>query len=792
MDNQGRIQGRSSLSRPPLEEYLQRRRQELSSFYGVESGEREFENLTSDLERHFDRLSQVLSDPGRETFSELVLGRVQSGKTGHLTATIAWAAQSNFAAAAIVTGLTGALLTQTQSRLRGDLGTLSSRPVQVVEVPTQREGGGEPFRGATDLMARVADLRMDSRLLGHPMPLLVALKKPQRVTAMRMLIEQLRLAGDTRPVLIVDDEADQASPNAGWRDQELTATYSALGDLRREIGQHIFLAYTATPQAILLSPLSNDLRPDRCLVTQPGSGYFGLSEVVDPGFSGRVVLNDTSVIQQQQRPESLDRAITRFLIVSVIRSHFPDVFYASRPEGVGIDGRMRSVQFLLHPSGRTADHRDAFTMVTDFRSDWINSFRQDESKFFREVINPIYRELLTQLPEPLANQLPQDDVDDFFREVVRACTSSMEIRVINSDVGGPTSRTLPTTRTDWDEFEAWILIGGDILGRGVTIPQLVSTYIYRIPRVAQVDTTNQQMRFCGYRSDYSHMVSIEAPIDIWDRYEQIQTTDEAVLSRAVEWDLRGANLSDSPPAIFYVAPSGGNLEPTRSSVIDPDIVDFNLGRRIFQTLAIASPRRLVRNRILTVEFVERYSSVFKALDGSWQVMRGVNPGEVARLLAAWVCSPQEKSRLQRIVELFDVSWGDFSIAESEINVFVHQTDLLKRNLASWELPDPISRRGSNASLLGQRSWDWKEAVGRVLTSPMESDTLFERVTLDGYLGDEHVRLSADCDAKSINVFLQPIGITRASRVSTRIGIGLALGIQSGDSIQVRVIGHRES
>jgi len=792
VDSQGRIQGRIGEDRRPLNEFLERRRQELISFYGPDLGEREFENLTSDLSRHFDRLEQVLTDPDRDAFSQLVLGRVQSGKTGHLAATIAWAAQSGFAAAAIVTGLTGALFKQTQHRLRSDLGTLGSRPVQVVEVPTQSEGRGEPFQAASQLMARAADLRMDTRLLGHPMPLLVALKKPQRVIAMRLLIEQLRSTGDGRPVLVIDDEADQASPNAGWRDQELTATYSALGELRRAIEQHIFLAYTATPQAILLSPLANDLRPDRCLVTQPGSGYFGLSDVVDPGFSGRTVLTDTNSIQQGQRPVSLDRAITRLLLISVIRSHFPDLFYASRPEGVGIDGRMRSVQFLLHPSGRTADHRDAFDMVVDFRQEWIEAFRKDENEFFRDVIDPVYRELLHQMPDDLAARLPQSEVNDLYREVVRVCTSSMEIRIINSDAGGPTDRTLPSSRAEWDEFEAWILIGGDILGRGVTIPQLVSTYIYRIPRVAQVDTTNQQMRFCGYRRDYAHMISVEAPADIWDRYEQIQMTDEAVLQRATAWDVRGENLSVSPPSIFYVAPAGGSVEPTRTSVIDPNIVDFTLGTRIFQALSIGSPRRLVRNRLLTVEFLEQHSGEIGMVEGAWGMMRGVNTGAALSLLSAWVCTPEEKSRLRRIVELFEVSWEGLTLADSEINVFVNQSDLLERNISTWGLDEPASRRGSNAASLGRIDWNWNTAVDAVLSSPTNSNSPFERVSINGFLGDEHVRLANHGSSDSINVFVQPVGITRTTRDVARIGIGLAMGIQAGSSVQVRVIGHADS
>jgi hypothetical protein len=74
------------------------------------------------------------------------------------------------------------------------------------------------------------------------------------------MLADLDLSG--RPVLVIDDEADQASLNAKVNSGEQTTTYTRIMELRSEIPHHTFLQYTATPQAPLLINIIDLLSPN--------------------------------------------------------------------------------------------------------------------------------------------------------------------------------------------------------------------------------------------------------------------------------------------------------------------------------------------------------------------------------------------------------------------------------------------------------------------------------------------------------------------------------------------------
>src|SRR5207244_2072145 len=87
------------------------------------------------------------------------------------------------------------------------------------------------------------------------------------------LLDALSLDGI--PVLVIDDEADQASLNNRTRQGDQSKTYSVLLEVRSRLPVHTFLQYTATPQAPLLINLIDALSPDFARVLRPGHAYTG-------------------------------------------------------------------------------------------------------------------------------------------------------------------------------------------------------------------------------------------------------------------------------------------------------------------------------------------------------------------------------------------------------------------------------------------------------------------------------------------------------------------------------------
>ena len=72
------------------------------------------------------------------------------------------------------------------------------------------------------------------------------------------------------PVLVIDDEADQASLNTAVASDDESTTYRRLMALRRALPLHLFLQYTATPQAPLLLNIIDSFSPNSVAVLQPG------------------------------------------------------------------------------------------------------------------------------------------------------------------------------------------------------------------------------------------------------------------------------------------------------------------------------------------------------------------------------------------------------------------------------------------------------------------------------------------------------------------------------------------
>src|SRR5581483_8769726 len=118
-------------SSPPtsaLSEYLDEKRREFIGASGEKIGTSDFESLRTDLHALQNRLKTSVLDGEQRSECRLIIGRVQSGKTGHQLGMLAWAAD-HCDVAVIFTGMTEALNGQTSDRIQRDLASLPSSPV---------------------------------------------------------------------------------------------------------------------------------------------------------------------------------------------------------------------------------------------------------------------------------------------------------------------------------------------------------------------------------------------------------------------------------------------------------------------------------------------------------------------------------------------------------------------------------------------------------------------------------------------------------------------------------------
>lgn len=532
-----------------------------------------WQNFASTLDRHFNRLENFLTEPN-VMIQNLVLGKVQSGKTGHLMANIAWANDKAFDLVILLNGNKTTLSKQTARRVSKELGST----VEMHHVQTEANRDFDNFVHKLGVSIANRKIRKDSSL-----PVAVLIKNSSRIDGLREgLLALQEIRNSPLRVLVLDDEADQASPDNSTanpkKENSFKAVHSALVRLANSIhGKTVYLSYTATPQAILHQDREALHQPQFCSVVPSGPSYYGISELLNTpnslGVYEDLLSQEPGDTESEKRDALLEKLLVEFLISSWIHTKFKGTFH-----GGDRSCPANSIQMLIHPSGNQQEHRDFASSFEGLREDLIRVLDDSEARdfFIENTLGPVFETVTSRSGlDGMTREIAQDCLDYVFRLIKDA--TNFRICVINSDERyrlastGQDSEFLPADDAEWDQAAAWILVGGDILGRGLTIPHLVSTLFVRNPRSPNFDTAVQQMRFCGYRMNYRNMIRVVAPLEILRDYADSVEVDTALRESANLWDLENRDLRNDPPSVIHITPRGSRLRATRSSVISQNV-----------------------------------------------------------------------------------------------------------------------------------------------------------------------------------------------------------------------------
>src|SRR5882724_250273 len=218
------------------------------------------------------RVVSLLDPPGKAQIRTrgLVLGHVQSGKTANFTAVIAKAADVGYRFIIVLSGLNNVLRYQTQLRIDEDLIAANLENwITVTDIQ-------DDFAANTNVNSFLTE-KHSTKVLGVVKKNSSRLKRLHRwLTGARP--EVLRAC----PVLIIDDEADQASPNSHPKPNERTEINKQIIKLLADLPKAAYVGYTATPFAnLFIDPtLPEDLYPRDFIIDLPrGEGYFGAEQI---------------------------------------------------------------------------------------------------------------------------------------------------------------------------------------------------------------------------------------------------------------------------------------------------------------------------------------------------------------------------------------------------------------------------------------------------------------------------------------------------------------------------------
>jgi hypothetical protein len=450
----------------------------------------------------------------------LVVGYVQSGKTANFTAVAARAADVGYRLIIVLSGIHDSLRDQTQSRLERELVAVGPNWITLTD---PKHDFQEP---------QVADGFEATGTV-----LVVAKKIVPILERLNRWFENLEGRLADVPVLLIDDEADQASINirgnrrdpsldeesAGGEDRETPSpTNRLIRDMLRRCPRATYIAYTATPFAnILIDPwahdrqVGEDLFPKDFVVQLPRpDGYTGTEELFGVNAVHRNVLrivdpNDVELLKPKRRkrgepliargpitlPHSLCDALLTFALVGAIR-------HLRGQQGV-------PHTMLVHVSQLQKDQARIGAAIEEQIRAWFNQERAAPGAVRAILQSALIGLGEVELPEETAKVLAEAETN-----LARA-----EVVVLNSTTG---------EQLEYEERPGrqLVAVGGNRLSRGLTLEGLTVAYFLRT--TAMADGLLQMARWYGFRTGYDDLIRIWTTNGIAQWFVELALVEEAL------------------------------------------------------------------------------------------------------------------------------------------------------------------------------------------------------------------------------------------------------------------------
>jgi hypothetical protein len=512
---------------------------------------------------------------GQET--GLVVGYVQSGKTMSFETVAALARDNGFQIVIVVAGSSNPLLDQSAGRLRRDL--------RLDEPDRERRWihFGNPSAEDGTLQA-IRDVLNDWRDPETPddykkTVLVTVLKHHGRLQNLTALIEAVGIGNV--PILIIDDEADQASLNNEVAQGQESTTYRCLVDLRDALPNHTYLQYTATPQAPLLVSIIDSLSPNFVRVLEPGADYAGGREFfADNHTYVRVIpANEvpTNANPLTEPPDSLLQALRVFMI--------------GVTAGIRQNANRGNRSMLVHPSHRTAQHQEYYNWVRDIFEEWKRILNLPDTDPDKQELIEDFRSAYDDVRGTVGPSLPA------FEQLV----PSLRLAFRHTRVQEVNARGGRTPNIDWRSAYGWILVGGQAMDRGFTVEGLTVTYMPRGIGVGNADTVQQRARFFGYKRSYLGYCRVYLEQGTLSAFRRYVEHEEDMRSQLAEFQENGRPLNDWKRAFVL----DGALRPCRQNVIEFDYIRGRFSDEWFAPRVVLGADALLQsNRDVVAPFLD--------------------------------------------------------------------------------------------------------------------------------------------------------------------------------------------
>ncbi|MXU66551.1 Z1 domain-containing protein [Oceanomicrobium pacificus] len=598
----------------------------------------------------------------------MVVGHVQSGKTANYTGLICKAADAGYRLIIVIAGIHNNLRNQTQARIdEGFIGRDTGRSQETKKSGAKHivgVGHFDPNKTPVSLTNTLRDFNKatastnTSEIDSYKVPVVLVIKKNHRTLA--NLLDWLKdnsARGDQemidQPMLLIDDEADNASINTKYGKKLVTTINGQIRDLLNMFHRSCYVGYTATPFAnIFIDPdqddemYNEDLFPrDFIIGLDAPTNYFGptkifvdgLPEEGDPTWL-RYITDNEDILPIKHKidheldalPSSLTRALRTFLLARTIRNlrgqkaaHCSMLVNASR--FTAVQGRLRNrlheTLERIQNSVRINASRGA-AALNDPEIVALHGVWQDEYSDSEFDWPSIQSELLDAIASA---------------KIVEVNSRANDLDYSNSGERGQTV----------------VAVGGFSLSRGLTLEGLTVTWFLR--NTMMYDTLMQMGRWFGYRGGYEDLCRIWMPKEAIDWYAFIANAAEELHD-----ELKTMEKAKATPRMFGLAVRShpaSLLVTARNKMGSGQKVTMRIGlsNRFVETAKVSV---LEKDIIANIEVAKRLvehvvSGAFPDKTTPWgKLIRDVPVSAIDEFLAGWRNEERSVTTDPRIVRSY--------------------------------------------------------------------------------------------------------------------------------------------
>ena len=479
-----------------------------------------------DLHNASDQVLRDLGWPGSDDPFDIrgvAVGHIQSGKTQNFSAVIAKALDAGYRIVIVLSGMHNSLRNQTQKRLMRDLGHIGASVCEGLPghtAPCTPPSAGLPrspddsqwlnwlTQSDPDNDPGGGDFKpgnIGGETLGQGKHIAVVKKEKSRLESLNQFLKGN--IPDGGPILVIDDESDQASVDTSTDENDPTTINALIRGLLNDItNKSSYVGYTATPYANFFTDPTSwaneagaslypkdfiDLLPEP--PGPPEGHYIGLESLFgDTPFPGYRRVNVVEAGSINEPPGH--GAATQLRLA--LRDYF--LATAGRVHRSGLDA---PCTMLIHTAWKTDNHKNIVEKLKEFigdlKLDWENRWDVTEDEFRTLWEDDFSHSYAARFPE---DPFPTfDDVLPHLDDAIRSFSVEDQLLLLNSE---------SPDELDFDTHPGLkaILVGGNKLSRGITIEGLLVSYYVR--ETLAFDTLQQMGRWFGYRGGFVDLTRI--------------------------------------------------------------------------------------------------------------------------------------------------------------------------------------------------------------------------------------------------------------------------------------------